>query len=465
LAALSQQQGPGRYAGLVARVHAVLITAGGAPMRAQAGELTQPAHDAAEAARAATASFFGAVDDFVAATGRLGGTSGLGGRGDSGPAPMGRAPGRAGFAPERDLRLTAAVRANPSWAPVEVAWDEAARTLGDLQGALARIVDVLEPFAGSAEAVDDALADLDTAQRQLSEVSLALSAIVSAPVAEQVYWISGLERGLRLHAAPLDVGRLLQQHLFSQKDCVVLTTATAQVGGSFRYLRERLGLEPRTYTLAVPSPFDYPTQALLCVPSDLPDPAERAFPAAAHQALEAILQATGGQTLVLFTSHAALRAAYEHLRPRLRHLTVLGQGVDGSRQHLLERFRTSPRTALLGTSSFWEGIDVVGEALSCLVIVKLPFSVPNDPVFAARSEQFADPFMEYALPQAVLRLKQGFGRLIRSRRDRGVVVVLDSRLWTKRYGGVFLRSLPPAASQRCSWHDLGPLARTWLTGG
>jgi DNA polymerase-3 subunit epsilon/ATP-dependent DNA helicase DinG len=280
-----------------------------------------------------------------------------------------------------------------------------------------------------------------------------------------VYWIAGLERGLRLHAAPLDVGRLLQQQLFSQKDCVVLTSATAQVGGSFRYLRDRLGLEPSTFTLAVPSPFDYPSQALLCVPADVPDPADPAFAAVTHQALEAILQATGGQTLVLFTSHAALRAAYEHLCPRLRRVTLLGQGLDGSRQHLLERFRTSPRTALLGTSSFWEGIDVVGEALSCLVIVKLPFSVPSDPVVAARSEQFADPFTEYALPQAVLRMKQGFGRLIRSRRDRGVVVVLDSRLWTKRYGSVFLRSLPPAEARRCAWRDLAPLVGTWLRQG
>ena len=178
--------------------------------------------------------------------------------------------------------------------------------------------------------------------------------------------------------------------------------------------------------------------------------------------MQSILQATGGRTLVLFTSHAALRAAHEFLRPRLPHLTVLGQGIDGGRQQLLERFREGEGTVLLGTSSFWEGIDVVGEALSCLVIVKLPFSVPSDPVFAARSEQFGDPFGEYALPQAVLRLKQGFGRLIRSGSDRGVVAVLDSRLWTKRYGPVFLRSLPPATQRRCSWHDLGGLIQGWL---
>ena len=450
LAALSQQQGAGRYAGLVARAHTVLITAGGAPMRAQAGELTQPAHDAAERARGELAEFFGAVEDFV--TGLLAAAE-RGNGFDRG--------GRGGQA-ERDLRLTPAVREGEGWRPVQAAWDGGATALAALDGALSRIVDALEPFEGSAEVVDDALADLATAMRQLSEVQIALASIVSAPTPDQVYWISWGDRGVTLHAAPLDVGALLDQHLFAQKDCVVLTSATAQVGGSFRYLRRRLGLGDGTFTLAVPSPFDYARQALLCVPADLPDPGDRAFGEASHQALYAILEATGGRTLVLFTSHAALRAAREALRPRLRHLTVLGQGVDGGRQQLLERFREGERTVLLGTSSFWEGIDVVGDALSCLVIVKLPFAVPSDPVVAARSEQFSDPFSEYSLPQAVLRMKQGFGRLIRSTRDRGVVAVLDSRLWTKRYGSVFLRSLPPATQRRCSWHDLGELVDEWL---
>jgi DNA polymerase-3 subunit epsilon/ATP-dependent DNA helicase DinG len=449
LAALSQQQGAGRYAGLVSRAHATLISAAGAPMRTAAGELTQPAHDAAEGARRTVATFFEAVAAFA----RGAALGGEGGRGFG----LDRLGG-----PERDLRLTAAVREQAGWLPVKETWDGAARSLGDLQTALARIVDSLEPYTGAAEAVDDALADLTTAQRQLGEVQIALDSIVGAPTPEQVYWITWGERGLTLHAAPLDVGQLLEQHLFRHKSCVVLTSATAQVGGSFRYLRQRLGLGPGAYTLAVPSPFDYQSQALLCVPSDLPDPGERSFPEASQQALQSILQATGGRTLVLFTSHAALRAAHEFLRPRLPHLTVLGQGIDGGRQQLLERFREGEGTVLLGTSSFWEGIDVVGEALSCLVIVKLPFSVPSDPVFAARSEQFGDPFGEYALPQAVLRLKQGFGRLIRSGSDRGVVAVLDSRLWTKRYGPVFLRSLPPATQRRCSWHDLGGLIQGWL---
>jgi DNA polymerase-3 subunit epsilon/ATP-dependent DNA helicase DinG len=451
LTMLSQQQGAGRYAGLVTRVQATLIAAAGAPMRNEAGALTQPAHDAAEAARQSVAAFFEAVAAFVAEVASAPGQ------------PRAYGAERSAMA-ERDLRLTPAVRATGTWPAVELAWDEAAKDLGTLASGLAHIADALEPFEGSAEAVDDALADLATAQRQLGEVLIDLSAIVATPTPDRVYWITGHDRGLTLHAAPLDVGELLEKHLFSQKDCVVLTTATAQVGGSFRYLRERLGLGPGSFTLAVPSPFDYASQALLCVAADLPDPGDRAFGDASHKALHSILEVTGGRTLVLFTSHAALRAAHEYLRPRLRRLTVLGQGLDGGRQQLLERLREAPRTVLLGTSSFWEGIDVVGDALSCLVIVKLPFSVPNDPVFAARSEQFAQPFGEFALPQAVLRLKQGFGRLIRSTRDRGVVVVLDSRLRTKSYGSTFLRSLPPATQHHCSWRELAPLTRSWLAG-
>jgi DNA polymerase-3 subunit epsilon/ATP-dependent DNA helicase DinG len=336
------------------------------------------------------------------------------------------------------------------------------QALGRCEATLARLEEVLEPYKGSADLVDDSLADLAGAQQQITEVRISLSGIVSQAARDQVSWIAVRDRGIGVRSAPLEVGPLLQENLFSQKDCVVLTSATLQVGGSFRHVRERLGLDPGTFSLVVPSPFDYASQALLCVPEDLPEPTNRAFGEASHDALHQICAATGGRTLILFTSHAALRAAHESLRRRLRGVTVLGQGIDGPRQQLLQRFRETPEAVLLGTSSFWEGIDVVGDALSCLVIVKLPFSVPSDPVFAARSELFENPFGDYALPQAVLRLKQGFGRLIRSTTDRGVVVILDSRLFTKRYGQVFLGSLPPATRRRCNAAELGDLVRGWL---
>jgi DNA polymerase III subunit epsilon len=334
--------------------------------------------------------------------------------------------------------------------------------LGEVERNLALLSSVLDPFRDSSELVDDALADLSTARQELTEYRVNLTAIVTRADPKTVSWLAVRDRGIKLHAAPLEVGSLLQEQLFSQKDSVILTSATLQVNGSFRYARERIGLDDTTFTLAVPSPFDYPNQALLCVPDDLADPTTRAFAVDSLEVLGAISEATRGRTLILFTSHSALRAAHQYLTQRLRGLVVLGQGLDGPRQKLLERFRETPNAVLLGTSSFWEGIDVVGDALTCLVIVKLPFAVPTDPVFAARSELLDDPFGEFAIPQTALRLKQGFGRLIRSSADRGVVVILDSRLLTKRYGQILLNSLPPATRKRCSWNELGGVVGEWL---
>ncbi len=266
-----------------------------------------------------------------------------------------------------------------------------------------------------------------------------------------------------MHAAPLAVDALLQSNLYEQKSAIIMTSATIQVGGSFRHFRNRLGLPQDTMVLEVASPFDYPKQALLLVPRDLPDPTSPAHGTVIQDILAGVASAMNGRTLVLFTSYASLRAAHAHLREMTPHLTILGQGIDGPRSVILDRFRATPNAILLGTNSFWEGIDVVGDALSCLVIVKLPFTVPSDPVFAARSELLEDSFMQLAVPQAVLRLKQGFGRLIRSGTDRGVVAILDSRLVTRRYGQTFIDSLPPATIVHCGARELAGLVGDWIT--
>ncbi|PIU54952.1 MAG: hypothetical protein COS88_05980 [Chloroflexi bacterium CG07_land_8_20_14_0_80_51_10] len=182
------------------------------------------------------------------------------------------------------------------------------------------------------------------------------------------------------------------------------------------------------------------------------------------RALVSLCRAMGGRCLALFTSHAALRATQAAIRGPLEEddILVLGQGVDGSPRQLLASLRSNPRTVLLGAASFWEGVDVVGEALSVLVIVRLPFSVPTNPIFAARSETFEDPFNEYALPQTAFRFKQGFGRLIRSKSDRGVMVVLDSRLVIKNYGQVFLKSLPSCRVERGPSRNLPNAVKGWM---
>jgi ATP-dependent DNA helicase DinG len=224
----------------------------------------------------------------------------------------------------------------------------------------------------------------------------------------------------------------------------VLTSATLSVGGSFDFFRTRLGFADAE-SMIVESPFDHARQAVLYLPKSMPEPREPAFFARAMDEIEALLDITEGRAFLLFTSHAALQRAGEHLARRGRY-PLFVQG-EGSKAALLETFRTTPRAVLLGTNSFWHGVDVPGEALSLVVIDKLPFDVPSDPLVAARIDRIrqneGNPFAEYQTPMAVLDLKQGLGRLLRSRGDRGILAVLDPRLMTKGYGKTFLASLPP----------------------
>jgi len=281
--------------------------------------------------------------------------------------------------------------------------------------------------------------------------------------------------GVTFRAAPVEVDRLLCEGLYRIKAPVIFTSATITVDGSFDYFAERVGLHllpaDAVGKVQVASPFDYDRQALLAVTTDLPDPAstgEAQYLKALCGALERIVATAGGGTLVLFTSHKALREAYRRLKERLQayDIDLLGHHLDGGRTRLLEAFQSGERTVLFGAASFWEGIDVPGEALRCLVIVKLPFQPPNHPVAAARRQTLArqgkNAFFHLFLPQAVIRLKQGFGRLIRSSRDRGVVVVLDPRILKKQYGARFLRSLPVSGCEKGSLDEVCARMAEWL---
>ena len=250
---------------------------------------------------------------------------------------------------------------------------------------------------------------------------------------------------------------------FSQKSGVVLTSATLSTSGHFDYVKQRLGVQDAE-ELLLGSPFDYKRAALMLIPTDMPEPSHPRYQKDLEAALIALCGASKGRALVLFTSHAALRATAHATRQPLERqgIRVLAQGVDGTAAELLERLKARSSAVIYGTSSFWEGIDVVGEALSLLVITKLPFSVPTDPVFAARSALFDEPFREFALPQAVLKFKQGFGRLIRHKADRGAVVVLDRRVRSKGYGKTFLESLPGCSISEASTQQLPALVGRWL---
>jgi DNA polymerase-3 subunit epsilon/ATP-dependent DNA helicase DinG len=259
------------------------------------------------------------------------------------------------------------------------------------------------------------------------------------------------------------VGSLVQKHLFHAKEAVILTSATMTTDGSFDYIRERLDAWDAD-ELSVGSPFDFESSTLLYLPDDIPEPNQPYYQKSVEQAILSLVQATGGQTLVLFTSYHQLRTTARALHQPLSNsgIVIFQQGAGTSRAQLLENFRTTPKSVLMGTRSFWEGVDVAGPALSVLVLTRLPFAVPTDPVFAARSDTFDDPFGEYAVPEAILRFRQGFGRLIRSKTDRGVVVLLDKRIQTKSYGPMFLNSLPECTRMRASVERLPREAQRWL---
>jgi ATP-dependent DNA helicase DinG len=247
-----------------------------------------------------------------------------------------------------------------------------------------------------------------------------------------------------LQATPIDVGQILRECLWSKLETAVLTSATLAVGGGFEYIRGRLGLD-HARELVVPSHFDYESQAILYVPPNLPDPRTPQFAGEATGVIRRLLEITRGRAFVLFTSYAQMNEIYDRLLGLLE-FPMLKQG-DAPKSALLEEFRLTPHAVLFGTSSFWQGVDVQGEQLSCVIIDRLPFAVPSDPVVAARVKSIdaggGNAFFEYQVPSAVITLKQGFGRLIRSLHDRGLLALLDNRILKKQYGRVFVESLPP----------------------
>jgi ATP-dependent DNA helicase DinG len=253
----------------------------------------------------------------------------------------------------------------------------------------------------------------------------------------------GSRQNVFLQATPIDVGPILRECLWSKLECAVLTSATLAVGGGFEYIRQRLGFDHARESV-LPSHFDYENQALFYVPPDLPDARAPQFTAMAAERIRKLLEITRGRAFVLFTSYAQMNDVHQRLLGTLD-FPMLRQG-DAPKSALLEEFRLTPNAVLFATSSFWQGVDVQGEQLSCVIIDRLPFAVPSDPVVAARVKAIdaggGNAFFQYQVPAAVITLKQGFGRLIRSLHDRGLLVLLDNRILKKQYGRVFIDSLP-----------------------
>jgi ATP-dependent DNA helicase DinG len=280
--------------------------------------------------------------------------------------------------------------------------------------------------------------------RRSFELRQELTFLFESSEKNYVYWYERRNKGVFVAATPIDVSQILREHLFEKFESVVMTSATLTVGGRFEYIRSRLGVD-HVKERALPPEFDYAKQALLYLPRTMPDVRNAEYGAAAAQEIVKLLELSQGRAFCLFTSYAQMRDLFERVRTRVS-FPLLLQGT-APRSALLERFKNTEGAVLFATSSFWQGVDVPGDQLSCVIVDRLPFAVPSDPIVAARvralEEEGRNAFAEFQVPQAVLALKQGFGRLIRTKTDRGILALLDTRIRRMPYGKIFLESLPP----------------------
>jgi Rad3-related DNA helicase len=365
------------------------------------------------------------------------------------------------------VALTEAVRTAPGFTHLERSalharsrLREAAAALREARGTGSLQQDLLP----QPDRADD---ELDLAAATVEEAAAVVDRVLCAPVAESVCWLELRAEQAELHEAPLVVGDRLAAGVFDRVDAAVLTSATLSVGGSVDFARGRTGVGEGAEALILPSPFDFLSQALCVLATDIPPHDDPAHAVALADLAAGVAVRLRGRTLVLFTGYAPLRSVHSLLTTRMeaQGIAILGQGLDGTRRQVLASFVSNTRSVLLGTTSFWEGIDIPGDALSCVIIAKLPFPVPSDPLVAARGALLRDPFTELALPTAVLRLRQGFGRLIRRGADRGAVVLCDPRLDSRDYGPTFLRALPEALVVREPAAGVPRVVEEFVVGG
>lgn len=371
-----------------------------------------------------------------------------------------------------ELRLTEAVRAQPIWSDFEIVWENTNIRLLEVSEHLGTLCE--QASENKDPSSEGLVLDAYAIKESIESAVSSLREAIPEPDSDSVYWLrtqSG-NRGTNINGAPLDVSAKLNQALFSSDRTVILTGATVAYEKSFERFRSSIGMEGGI-DLVLGSPFDYEKNALIVVPEDMPEPGGSGFATATADALVDIARAStaatngnAGRVLALFTSISALDNARKAITPILSQMgiRVIAQGSGGSPARIMRMLADEEPTIALGTSSLWEGVDLEGASLDALVMARLPFPVPTDPIVVARSEQFEDGFLEYSIPEAVQRFRQGFGRLIRSRTDRGVFVILDTRIVTKNYGVKFQRALPKCTVRRVSTERLFPVLESWRNG-
>ncbi len=365
------------------------------------------------------------------------------------------------------MRLLQKHRDSGSFVSVQSAWQQLASYLLALTDALERLVAALPRYAQYAlPDFAEYRSEIRGHWRFIAELHEQLERFTSDPDSNAVYSLKPGERAelLQITISPLHVGPMMDEYLSQRLESIVLTSATLRTQEHFEHIKERLYVEDYR-ELALGSPFDYRSSTLLFVPDDLPEPGKRTgYQRLVERGIIELATALNGRVMVLFTSYAQLRETALHISPRLKlgDIEVFDQSFGGGREVLLENFKRADRAVLMGVRSFWEGIDIPGDDLSALVIARLPFAVPSEPIFAARAETYSHSFQQFAVPDAILRFRQGFGRLIRSRSDRGIVAIFDSRVISKNYGASFLESLPDCNVQFGALDKLPSLAKAWV---
>lgn len=364
------------------------------------------------------------------------------------------------------VRVIDATRRNKNWDEIEAAWMLVEERINQAMDYLNEIYKFLvDQISRGYEQLEDVVGRLGNDHRRLKEMSGNISGMIHDPDENIIYWVESAPQNSRLtlNSAPLRIGPSLKEQIWDTKSSVILTSATLTTNGEYTYLKDTLmGHSAEELTLG--SPFDFENSAMLYIATDMPEPNTPQYEGAVNNAILKTAIATGGRMLALFTNAAQLRRCGNAIGHALmvNDIQVFVQGEGASPASLLEEFMNTDRAVLLGTRSFWEGVDVPGKNLSVVMITRLPFEVPSDPIIASRSENFEDPFNQYQVPEAILKFRQGFGRLIRSKSDKGVVAILDKRIITKNYGSQFINSLPTCQLRKDSVLRLPETAARWI---